>query len=51
MKRSRTLQGRGFIGLNEANPSRWCGHLDKLLPPSSRGHRAAMPYADVPRTL
>lgn len=33
------------------NPGRWRGHLDKLLPRSkklSRGHHAAMPYADVP---
>ncbi|KQT08488.1 integrase [Methylobacterium sp. Leaf399] len=33
------------------NPARWRGHLDKLLPRSkklSRGHHAAMPYADVP---
>jgi len=33
------------------NPARWRGHLDKLLPKRqtlSRGHHAAMPYADVP---
>ena len=33
------------------NPAAWRGHLDNLLPkPSrlSRGHHAAMPYADVP---
>lgn len=33
------------------NCARWRGHLDKLLPPPkklSRGHHAAMPYADVP---
>lgn len=33
------------------NPAAWKGHLDKLLPPrtrASRGHFAAMPYADVP---
>jgi integrase len=44
-------KARGFIGRNEANPARWRGHLDKLLPKPSklaRGHHAAMPYADVP---
>jgi len=44
-------KAKGHIGRNEANPARWRGHLDKLLPrPSklSRGHHAAMPYADVP---
>jgi len=33
------------------NPARWRGHLDHLLPKPSkltRGHHAAMPYADVP---
>ena len=33
------------------NPAAWKGHLDKLLAPrtrASRGHFAAMPYADVP---
>jgi integrase len=33
------------------NPARWRGHLDKLLPKRqklSRGHFAAMPYAEVP---
>jgi integrase len=33
------------------NPARWRGHLDKLLPRPrklSRGHHAAMPYAEVP---
>jgi integrase len=44
-------KARGFIGRNEANPARWRGHLDKLLPKRSklaRGHHAAMPYAEVP---
>lgn len=44
-------RARGFIGRNEANPARWRGHLDKLLPKRAkltRGHHAAMPYADVP---
>jgi integrase len=33
------------------NPARWKGHLDQLLPKRaqlSRGHHAALPYADVP---
>jgi integrase len=33
------------------NPARWRGHLDQLLPRRqrlTRGHHAAMPYADVP---
>jgi integrase len=33
------------------NPARWKGHLDKLLPRAaklSRGHHAALPYADMP---
>jgi integrase len=33
------------------NPARWRGHLDQLLPKRqklTRGHHAAMPYADLP---
>jgi len=33
------------------NPARWRGHLDQLLPKRqrlSRGHHAALPYAEVP---
>ena len=44
-------RARGFIGQNQANPARWRGHLDKLLPKRaklSRGHHAAMPYSEVP---
>jgi integrase len=44
-------RARGFIPRNEANPARWRGHLDKLLPKRSklaRGHHAAMPYVEVP---
>jgi integrase len=44
-------KARGFIERNEANPARWRGHLDKLLPKRAkltRGHHAAMPYAEVP---
>jgi integrase len=36
------------------NPARWRGHLDKLLAKRqklTRGHHAAMPYADVPAFL
>ena len=44
-------RARGHIARNEANPARWRGHLDKLLPKRAkltRGHHAAMPYAEVP---
>jgi integrase len=44
-------RARGHIARNEANPARWRGHLDKLLPKRaklSHGRHAAMPYADVP---
>ncbi len=44
-------RARGHISRNEANPARWRGHLDKLLPKRqklTRGHHAAMAYADVP---
>lgn len=39
---------------NGDNPAQWKGHLDQILPaPSalSRGHHAAVPYADVPAML
>jgi integrase len=42
---------RGHIPPNAANPARWRGHLDKLLPRPgklSRGHHPAMPFAEVP---
>jgi len=41
----------GHIDENRANPARWRGHLNKLLPKRqrlTRGHLAAMPYADAP---
>ncbi len=51
----------GHIDADKANPARWKGHLDKLLPSPkkigkigktgervARGHHASMPYADVP---
>lgn len=44
-------RAKGHIPRNEANPARWKGHLDKLLPKRgtlSRGHHAALPYSDVP---
>jgi integrase len=44
-------RARGHICRNAANPARWRGHLDKLLPKRAkltRGHHAAMPYADLP---
>jgi integrase len=44
-------RAKGHIPRNEANPARWRGHLDKLLPKRAkltRGHHAAMDYADVP---
>jgi integrase len=40
----------GHIDADRANPARWRGHLDKLLPKRpklTRGRHAAMPYADV----
>lgn len=36
---------------SDSNPARWRGHLKSVLPARqvlSRGHHAAMPYADVP---
>lgn len=40
------------IDADKANPARWKGHLDQLLPNpktiGERGNHAAMPYADVP---
>jgi integrase len=42
---------RGHIPPNAANPARWRGHLDKLLPRPkklSRGHHPAMPFTEVP---
>jgi integrase len=44
-------RAKGHIPRNEANPARWRGHLDKLLPKRQklmRGHHAALPYQDVP---
>jgi integrase len=44
-------RAKGHIPQNTANPARWRGHLNKLLPKRSkltRGHHAAMPFAEVP---
>jgi integrase len=44
-------RARGLIAPDVANVARWRGHLSHLLPKHgklSRGHHAAMPYADVP---
>jgi integrase len=44
-------RARGHIEADKANPARWKGHLAKLLPKPkklSRGHHAAMPYAELP---
>jgi integrase len=40
-------RAKGHIPRNEANPARWRGHLDKLLPKRAkltRGHHAALSY-------
>lgn len=47
-------KARGFISRDTANPARWKGHLDFLLPrqPSlSRGHHAALPYKNAPHFM
>ena len=48
----RVLSAASAKGLRDGeNPARWRGHLDSLLPKRaalSRGHHAAMPFADVP---
>jgi integrase len=47
-------RARGLIEQHKANPVRWRGHLDKLLPKRqklTRGHHAAMPFADVPEFM
>jgi integrase len=44
-------RAKGHIPRNEANPARWRGHLDKLLPKRTkltRGHHAALNYAKLP---
>lgn len=48
----RVLDAAKAKGLRQGeNPARWRGHLDHLLPKRrklTRGHHAAMPYADLP---
>jgi hypothetical protein len=48
----RVLDSAKAQGLRSGeNPARWRGHLDQLLPKRqrlTRGHHAAMPYAEVP---
>jgi integrase len=44
-------RARGFIPEGTANPARWRGHLNKLLPKPrklTRGHHPAMPFDDLP---
>jgi integrase len=47
-------RAKGHIARNEANPARWRGHLDKLLPKRqklTRGHHAAMAFDGVPEFI
>ena len=48
----RALDAAKVAGLRAGeNPARWRGHLDAILPKRaklSRGHHAALPYADIP---
>jgi integrase len=42
-------QAHGLIDPNRANPARWKGHLEHLLPKIGKPtHRRAMPYDDLP---
>jgi integrase len=46
-----SARARGLIDENRANPARWRGHLDHLLPKRrrlTRGHHPAMRYAELP---
>ena len=51
----KVLDAATALGLRSGeNPARWKGNLDHLLPPRqklTRGHHAAMPYAEVPAFL
>jgi integrase len=45
---------RGLVASNAANPARWRGHLDHLLPRRSklgRGHHAALPWQKLPEFM
>ena len=47
-------RARGDIAEGQANPARWRGHLETLLPKRARltrGHHAAMPYKHVPEFI
>jgi integrase len=47
-------KARGLIPTHAANPARWRGHLDHLLPPRgllSRGHHAALPWKRLPNFM
>lgn len=49
-----SARAAGHIAEDKANPARWKGHLDKLLSKRqrlTRGHHAAMAYADVPALM
>jgi integrase len=44
-------RAKGHISKNEANPARWRGHLDKLLPKRqklARGHHPAIAFDEMP---
>ncbi len=55
MRLEKVLDAARVRGLRTGeNPARWKGHLDHLLPKhgkASRGHHAAMPWAEVPDFL
>lgn len=47
-------RARGLIPEDRANPARWRGHLDHLLPKRKRlqrGHHAALPWKQVPEFI
>jgi hypothetical protein len=43
-----TARAKGHIPRNEANPARWRGHLDKLLPKRASSRAAIMPRWTMP---
>ncbi len=55
MRIERVLDHAAARGMRSGdNPARWQGHLDHLLPKQpklSRGHHAALPYAEVPSLM
>ena len=47
-------QALGHIDRDRANPGRWKGHLERLLPKPKKlthGHHSALPYKDVPALM